>query len=684
MHKHIFTFFICLLASSCVFGQLTDGFNYQAVARDAGGAILPNTSINIRFQIKTGDPSGNNAYTETHAPTTNEFGLFSLVIGKGNVESGSFGAVDWSGDKQFLIVELNGSKIDTSQFQAVPYSQLATDMELADLTDISGTPAVGQILRWDGTEWGPGDDISDDADADANNELQTISKSGNNVTLSDGGGTFTDEVDDADADPNNEIQTISKSGNTVTLSNGGGTFNDAVNDNDSNPNNEIQTLTLSGNNIVLSNGGGSVAIPSSSVWNTASNDIYFSSGNVGVGVNNPLFPLHIGLGDDVLWGNNATTTGSKLFYDSSKGGLIGGRIGNYNPVDSIDFYSIAWGFEPVARGDYSAAFNSQSRAKGNLSFAAGFRTESSTYIQTTIGRYNVATNGSVNTWVTGDPLFVIGNGTSSANRNNALTLTKGGLFGLNEDNPFYMMDIENDDLSSRTLFIDHNATASNAPTQYGVYIDLDKTNSASATTVYGGYAVTLSTGGTAYGIYGWGNSDASNAGAAYGVRAIADNDNGTGVTYGVYGSFFSSSSSGAKYAGYFAGNVFTTGTYQPSDFQLKNDVRPSGSVMDKLMQLQISNYTYKRDELPHMNLPKGERTGFVAQNVAEVMPELVEKATQPEITEEEVAGGATPGAQVDFQAVDYAGMVPYLVKAIQEQQAEIQALKAEIQALKDK
>jgi len=64
----------------------------------------------------------------------------------------------------------------------------------------------------------------DDADADATNEIQTITKAGSTVTLSNGGGAFTDNVNDADADVTNELQTITKSGNTVTLSDGGGSF----------------------------------------------------------------------------------------------------------------------------------------------------------------------------------------------------------------------------------------------------------------------------------------------------------------------------------------------------------------------------------------------------------------------------------------------------------------------------
>ncbi len=132
-------------------------------------------------------------------------------------------------------------------------------------------------------------DNVNDADADPANELQTISKNGNTVSLSNGGGSFVDAVDDADnvigneyntslslngntlnltdnggtlsvnlaplsdadADPTNELQTISKSGNTVTLSNGGGSFIDAVDDADSNPTNELQSLSLNGNTLSI-------------------------------------------------------------------------------------------------------------------------------------------------------------------------------------------------------------------------------------------------------------------------------------------------------------------------------------------------------------------------------------------------------------------------------------------------
>lgn len=76
-----------------------------------------------------------------------------------------------------------------------------------------------------------------------------------------GKGTWQPLPVDNDSDATNELQSISKSGNTVTLSIGGGSFVDEYIDNDSNPSNELQNLSIVGNSISIS-GGNTVALPS--------------------------------------------------------------------------------------------------------------------------------------------------------------------------------------------------------------------------------------------------------------------------------------------------------------------------------------------------------------------------------------------------------------------------------------
>lgn len=119
----------------------------------------------------------------------------------------------------------------------------------------SSSAAEEGFYYWDGTKWQNIASGSEDADSDPTNELQTISKVGSTVTLSDGGGSYTDEVDDADASSTNELQTISKSGSTVTLSNSGGSFTDDVDDADADPSNELQVLSISNDTVYLENGG---------------------------------------------------------------------------------------------------------------------------------------------------------------------------------------------------------------------------------------------------------------------------------------------------------------------------------------------------------------------------------------------------------------------------------------------
>jgi len=151
------------------------GVNYQAVARENNGDILSNTAVNLRFIIKSDSPDGTTVYQETNSVSTNSYGLISLVIGEGSTETGDFGDIEWATSNHYLIVELNGLIIDTAIFNAVPYSKVATQMQLPNLLDVSITePLVNQYLGWDGNLWIPTTLNPDDADADPTNELQSF------------------------------------------------------------------------------------------------------------------------------------------------------------------------------------------------------------------------------------------------------------------------------------------------------------------------------------------------------------------------------------------------------------------------------------------------------------------------------------------------------------------------------
>jgi len=274
----LMSFFV--LAPFLLMAQTPLGINYQGIARNADGSPLINQYIGLRVSITSG-PDGSTDYSEEHHPETNAFGLFAVVLGQGQ-SSGSFAEVDWGAGNKWLQIEVDPQDNDnyllvgTQQMMSVPYALYAANSgeELAPGfgVDISNGKINNifpdQIINLNGTGAAtvtgtyPNFNIdvsggNDDADADPTNEIQTLTRTGSSVTLSNGGGSFTDEVNDADADVTNELQTIGKTGNTVALSNGGGSFTDAVDDADANATNELQTIGKSGSMVTLSNGGGS-------------------------------------------------------------------------------------------------------------------------------------------------------------------------------------------------------------------------------------------------------------------------------------------------------------------------------------------------------------------------------------------------------------------------------------------
>ena len=280
------------------------GISYQAVVRDPSGAIRANTSTPFRFVLRQGSSGGTIVYDENHTPTTNAFGLVDLTIGAGSPTQGVWSQLDWSSGPYYLQVFVSGEDLGSQRLESVPFAKVSTDMQLHHLTDVSmSLPLPGQVLRWDGNQWVPA----------------------------------ADAVNDADADPTNEFQTIQKSGNLVTLSNNGGSFTDAVNDADADPSNEIQSLSLSGNTLSLSSGGGSVSLaPFVSPWSSTGGNVYYNQagGSVGIGTTSPLAKLHItsAASEDALRVMVGSTTRLRVL---ANGGVSVGANSQNTPAEGL-------------------------------------------------------------------------------------------------------------------------------------------------------------------------------------------------------------------------------------------------------------------------------------------------------------------------------------------------------------
>lgn len=105
-------------------------------------------------------------------------------------------------------------------------------------------------------------------------------------------------------------------------------------------------------------------------------------------------------------------------------------IGDYSLAsgyrsEATGFCSNAKGYTNTASGYYSSASGTACTSAGYSSWAGGLGATSNLLCEVALGRYNVASSGSVSSWVSGANIMVIGNGNNLA-RSNAFRVTNSG------------------------------------------------------------------------------------------------------------------------------------------------------------------------------------------------------------------------------------------------------------------
>jgi hypothetical protein len=195
---------------------------------------------------------------------------------------------------------------------------------------------------------------------------------------------------------------------------------------------------------------------------------------------------------------------------------------------------------------------------------------------------------------------------------------------------------------------------------------------ASAQFNYGGYyygeAINGATIGKNYGLYTKGSGGDMN----YGIFAQAT---GGATNYGVYAT--ASGSAGSTWAVWSQGNQFSsTGTaWTYSDENLKTNITDLNGGLETIMQLHPKTYLFRTDEYPYLQMADGHQYGLLAQEMEQVVPDLVRDVHRPADID---SLGNEIGPALDFKAVKYEGLIPILIAAVQEQQATITQLQDQI------
>lgn len=221
---------------------------------------------------------------------------------------------------------------------------------------------------------------------------------------------------------------------------------------------------------------------------------------------------------------------------------------------------------------------------------------------------------------------------------------------------------------------------------------------------------TISAGKNSIGLLSRATSDSYiGGGRSFGVMAYAGNATsgynyglfgvlcGTANGAGVYGSSYSEENgfdTGGRYAGFFRGNVHTTGTLTAnafttlSDYRVKRNIQSvttNNSPLDNLMDMNVVQYNYidvesaiaaasdAPDTATVISSPlSAEATinkddihyGLIAQELQEIYPNLVKEGR----------GG--------YLTINYIEIVPLLISSIQELKAEVDVLKGSSSPIK--
>ena len=165
----------------------------------------------------------------------------------------------------------------------------------------------------------------------------------------------------------------------------------------------------------------------------------------------------------------------------------------------------------------------------------------------------------------------------------------------------------------------------------------------------------------------------------YGIQGRASSPGYT--NYGIYGY---ATGGGYNWAGYFAGNVYTTGTYQSSDERLKKNISPliGEDMLSKIGQLKPVRFQFLTENelqgkrLPALNTKGGEHFGLIAQEVEKIFPEVVIDVSQP--IEDENGEVNEKSEIVTTKAINYQELTIALLAAVQELQGRIEKLERQI------
>ncbi len=357
--KKIFLFLLTTIISFSLFAQnLPQGIAYQAVAVKEGpysvagenpqAIYWSNKDIKVRFTILDQYPNQTNIYQEFHPVTTDDYGVFNLIIGQGSVLLGDFETIPWELGTAHLRVEIDFDNDDSytitsfERFWSVPYAFVSKKVKGTNID--SAIQALNDkiiylkdrdkdtVIGNEGITYKTIDSLNqvlqnkidalraNDLDTVVGNEIQTIAIKGDSLSISDGNTVKIDFPANLDNDPVNEIQSLNIKGDSLSISDGNTIKIDFPTNLDNDSTNEIQTISLTKDTLRLSNGGGGIALESIKTYVNSSSSTSGKNGTI----------------DDMWFGVNFKNTNLIHLHVDTGYFLVGKKIIRERPNGIID------------------------------------------------------------------------------------------------------------------------------------------------------------------------------------------------------------------------------------------------------------------------------------------------------------------------------------------------------------
>jgi hypothetical protein len=400
-------------------------------------------------------------------------------------------------------------------------------------------------------------------------------------------------------------------------------------------------------------------------WNGTSGDILTLTGDGEMGLNvgvSPKVDFHVGTGGQVLFGQDTLGAGTKLMWLPNRnafrvGTVATGAASTYWNSDSIGLYSFASGLNTRAQGFGATAMGRDTEASNSYAFASGFFTNAD-------GQYSTAMGFNTDAMALGSTALGY---STDAEQNYSFSA---GYFS--EAQAIYSVAIGNGVRAqsySSTAIGRYNVGGGSATSWnssdplFEVGIGSSSTNRANAMTIRKNGNVGIGTtvpldalhvnGRVRFQTVEYFEDGGTSEIAARGdIRPSSDNIYDLGTPTFRWDDVFA-----------------TNGTIQTSDRREKSNIRDMNYGLQEVMQMRPVSYNWT--EHPE----QGKKLGLIAQDILTLIPEVV-KTFDYQPTEEDPE--ITDRVELDRLGIYYSNLIPVLIKAIQEQQAEIEKLKSQM------